>query len=535
MITIYKNFTPNTSNAIHYLFEDFTDYLTKIQPYAVVAYDIENYRINRNVLMIKFDNYINAKNYDEITYICDNFDENGYQKFYFVESCYQQSGYAFYNLSIDLWGTYITKCRIDNIKINRCNRNVATGIYRDDFVTKNNTNEWLAIDGTTSGNDNKRFDINKCSIVFCMSYNVVSSNTGSIDTTQLFAINLKDLKDNYCSLTGGGLERTAAQKVEFSQKTNAVDYAVAVVGGIYGVSAWGPIKDTNDAKVTQAWLVDNTLLLTIDNVVEGIKTRNIYDERTLSNTLVKAVVPSNLSRFFSLHLDNNYNYYAGTQGKGLKIKKLSDSTTQVQYNMIVSQSDLKVIVKQGDNQMDITDGFSVQLTLNAGEITGLRAMISTMQQSYQEVAKFMTLENNPDASTLDYTGLIVNYTGGYQNKFVGSLIGCGDGYLNFRNLLSSGFSDNYNDNINFPVYNPYALTKCQSINNEDEIVKRKGITFDAYISDLSYIFNYNYLVDNTNNTFIQCDCNVTNTILDACSLIKNKLASGIFIEKIERA
>ena len=532
MITLYKNFTPNTASAVHYLFEDTNDYINKIKSNLVVSYDIENYRINRNVLMIKFDNYINAKNYDDITYICDNFDENGYQRFYFVENCYQQSGYAFYNLSIDYWASYIYRARVDNIHVKRCNRNIATGVYRDDFITKTNSNEWLPISDTTSGNDNKRFDINKCSIVFCMSYNVVSTNTGSIDTTQLFAISLKDLKENYCHYSESGLPRTANDQLELSQKTNAVDYAIAVVGGIYGVSAWGPIKDTNDAKVTQAWIVDNTLLLTTDNLVEGIKTRNLYDGRTLSNTLVKAVIPSNLSRYFSLNLDKNYNYYVGTQGKGLKIKKLSDSTTQVQYNVIVSQSDLKVIVKQGDNQMDITDAFAVQLTLNAGEITGLRAMVSTIQQSYQEVAKFMTLENNKDATTLDYTGLLVDYAGGFQNKFVGTLIGSGDGYLNFRNLLSSGFTTNYDENINFPVYNPYALTKCQSIENEDEIVARQGITFDCYISDLSYIFDYNLLTE-TNNTFLQCECNVTNTILDACNLIKTKLASGIFIEKIE--
>lgn len=534
MINLYKEFTPNTANAVHYLFEDAYDYINKIKPHIVVSYDIENYRINRNVLMIKFDNHINAKNYDDITYICDNFDEHGYQRFYFVDNCYQQSGYAFYNLSIDYWASYIYRARIDNIHVKRCNRNIATGVYRDDFITKTNSNEWLAIDGTTSGSDNKRFDINKCSIVFCMSYNIVSTNTGSIDTTQLFAINLKDLKENYCYYTDSGLPRNENDRLKFSQTTNAVDYAIAVVGGIYGVSAWGPIKDTNDAKVTQAWIVDNNLLLTTDNLVEGIKTRNLYDGRTLSNTLVKAVIPSNLSRYFSLNLDKTYNYYIGTQGKGLKIKKLSDSTTQVQYNVIVSQSDLKVIVKQGDNQMDITDAFAVQLTLNAGEITGLRAMVSTIQQSYQEVAKFMTLENNKDATTLDYTGLLVDYAGGFQNKFVGTLIGSGDGYLNFRNLLSSSFTTNFNENINFPVYNPYALTKCQSIENEDEIVARQGITFDCYISDLSYIFDYNLLTQ-TNNTFLQCDCNVTNTILDACNLIKTKLASGIFIEKIERS
>lgn len=534
MITLYKKFTPNTQSAVHYLFEDANDYINKIKSNLVVSYDIENYRINRNVLMIKFDNYINAKNYDDITYICDNFDEHGYQRFYFVENCYQQSGYAFYNLSIDYWASYIYRARIDNIHVKRCNRNIATGVYRDNFITKTNSNEWLPIAGTTIGNDNQRFDINKCSIVFCMSYNVVSTNTGSVDTTQLFAINLKNLKENYCQYTESGLPRNANNQLELSQTTNAVDYAIAVVGGIYGVSAWGTIKDTNDAKVTQAWIVDNTLLLTTDNLVEGIKTRNLYDGRTLSNTLVKAVIPSNLSRYFSLNLDKNYNYYVGTQGKGLKIKKLSESTTQVQYNVIVSQSDLKVIVKQGDNQMDITDAFAVQLTLNAGEITGLRAMVSTIQQSYQEVAKFMTLENNKDATTLDYTGLLVDYAGGFQNKFVGTLIGSGDGYLNFRNLLSSSFTNNYNENINFPVYNPYSLTKCQSIENEDEIVARQGITFDCYISGLSYIFNYNLLTE-TNNTFLQCECNVTNTILDACNLIKTKLASGIFIEKIERS
>lgn len=531
MITLYKKFTPNTENAVHYLFEYVNDYINKISPNLVVTYDIENYRINRNVLMIKFDNYINAKNYDDITYICDNFDENGYQRFYFVENCYQQSGYAFYNLSIDYWASYIYRARIDNIHVKRCNRNIATGVYRDDFITKTNLNEWLPINGTTSGSNNKRFDVNKASIVFCMSYNIESTNTGSIDTTQLFAINLKDLKENYCYYRPDGTEREQNEKLELSQTTNAVDYAIAVVGGIYGVSAWGPIKDTNDAKVTQAWIVDNTLLLTTENLVEGIKTRNLYDGRTLNNTLVKAVVPSNLSRYFSLNLDKNYNYYVGTQGKGLKIKKLS-STTQVQYNVIVGQSDLKVIIKQGDNQMDITDAFAVQLTLNAGEITGLRAIVSTMQHSYQEVARFMTLQNNKDATKLDYAGLAVDYAGGFQNKFVGTLIGSGDGYLNFRNLISSGFSTDYNENINFPVYNPYALTKCQSIENEDEIVALQGITFDCYITDLSYIFNYNLLTE-TNSTFLQCDCNVTNTILDACNLIKTKLASGIFIEKIE--
>lgn len=161
-------------------------------------------------------------------------------------------------------------------------------------------------------------------------------------------------------------------------------------------------------------------------------------------------------------------------------------------------------------------------------------MISTIQQSYQEVARFMALRNSKDATTLDYTGLLDDYAGGFQNKFVGTLVGSGDGYLNFRNLLSSGFTNDYNENINFPVYNPYALTKCQSIENEDEIVARQGITFDCYISDLSYIFDYNLLTV-TNNTFLQCDCNVTNTILDACNLIKTKLASGIFIEKIERS
>lgn len=518
MLLLYRNITPNTSNGKHYLFTAFSDYKTFLANNLLKSVELNNYRINSNIIKVKIDTVLTISNYTTVTYIINELDNTCY----LVNDASVQSGYVVYNCIIDYWGTYIADASLSNICVQRCNRKIANGIYQDINATKNNVVQAFPIPTDEQADPTRPLWLNfsKAMIVFTLTYNVSQTAFGGVSTTGMFAINLKELRDTYVDGASDAQER-AVRELE-----NPLDIAVNIVGGIYGVKATSNygFSVTNDARVTKAYIVPTHLLPFINSGVISVKSKSMYGE--YDNLEVDEVNNDTLSKTFTININPNYEYYIGSHLKGLKIIRTTDPVT-VTYKCINNNNDLQIIVQQGDNQEDITTEFEVTLTLNDGDVTNLSAIfhvLNTGLKASSAITSGKTAETAKGkfGALGSALGAVEYALSPLQNHFYGKQEGTGDGVANFYKLgyVPNGLGLQY----------PYAYTTCESINNEEEIARKYGAMFNTYVDSLASIFTFSLLgTGSFSDTYVQANVNVDGVPMIAREQIKQKLLQGLYL------
>ena len=522
MLLLYRNITPNTSNGKHYLFTAFSNFKTFLANNLLKSVELNNYRINSNIIKVKIDTVLTISNYTTVTYIINELDNTCY----LVNDASVQSGYVVYNCIIDYWGTYIADASLSNICVQRCNRKIANGIYQDINATKNNVVQAFPI--PTSEQANPQYPLyykfDNAYIVFTITWNVEQSVFGAVSTTGMFAISLKQLRDIYLQ-TADTPEKLAIYELE-----NPLDIAINIIGGIYGVSATANygFSVTNDAQVTKAYIVPIDLMIPLGSNTISIKSKSMYGSFTNGIT-VNEVSNVQLYKRFNIDINPNYEYYVGTINKGLKLIRTTD-TVQVTYKCINNNNDLQIIVQQGDNQEDITSEYQVTLTLNDGDVTNLSGIFHVLNTSLKASTAIFS---GKTAETVkgkfgalgSALGAVEYALSPLQNHFYGKQQGTGDGVATFfkNGYVPSGLGLQY----------PYAYTTCESINNEEEIARKYGAMFNTYVDSLASIFLYSLLGSGSfSDTYIQANVNVDGVPMIAREQIKQKLQEGLYLIKL---
>lgn len=507
-LKLYSNLTPNIEGGIFTVCEKSENLLNCYKNYEIKTLTLDNYRINNNVATIN-------GNISGITYVIDYEENDGnitYICCYNVVSETLQSGYTILGLKMDLWNTYISDTKINYGNVIKCNKNINDfGIY--DAIT--------TTDGKISVNNNYDYlDSSMISIVFLLEYNIVQSVFGGdgITKTQLFCANLQELKD--LINTSGDYDNTSALNI-----------AIDLIGGIYTATSWG---SDNDARVLQSWLIPNELLNTSAN--DGtynikVNTKSVYAPNGKEIT-IKTVMPSHYRKEINFNItddDLSKCYYAGTYNNGIKLTRFTSKTLNYYYIVLVGQSDIKVIIQDGENQKDITNGFEVSLTTNATETTTLR-----------EIAKAYSLSVNTAKSsvkayaTSGVSGAVLNVGQTVANMVspenYNSAIGGGDGYLTY--FIHNPEGDEYNK-----VKSPYVLYYVNSILNEGINASYNGASFSEVVKDVSIysllekyenektaIYNGS---DRNVYSFVKITGSYSNIPLEALNFIKQQLNNGI--------
>lgn len=518
-LLLYTNITPNTSNGKHYLYNSLSTYKTFLNNNLFKSIQVDNYRINANIIKVKLDSDLTASNYTRVTYALNEYDNT----FYVVNDAIIQSGYVIYTCTVDNWGTYIADASLSNICVQRCNRNIGVGVYQDINATKTNVQVPFPIPTQyqVEGHaDAWKFD--EMFVVFSLTYNVQETAFGGVSACNMFALNLKTLYDMYVNGASDAQER------QIRSYENPLDIALNIVGGIYGVksTAYYAVQTTNDAKVTKCYFIPSNLIGTtgINNVV-SVKSKSMYG--TYDNLGVLEVSNVQLNRTFTITVNPNYNYYVGSYNKGIKLIRTTENTIDVTFKCINKNTELQIVVMQGDNEEDITTEFETVVTLNDGDITNLSAIFHVLNTSLKvggAVVGGVTAQTPKGqwGAIGSALGAVAYALEPLQNHYYGKQEGNGDGLSTFwhAGLASSGIG----------IRTPFAYTQCQSINNEEEIARKYGAMFNTYINSLTSIYSYDLLGTGTfSDTYIQANVNVDGVPTVARNEIKQKLQQGIYL------
>lgn len=522
-LKLYSGITPNSNN-IHYLYDNIATYKTALSTYLLDTITIDNYRINSGVIKVAPTEQLTSANYKNVTYAINENDN----VCYIVKSCESRYdgtvGYFIFDCDVDYWGTYIAQASLSHINVLRCNRNVDIGIYDDIKATKNNVstrftipNGEYVVDTSTSPHTEYKYNwqYERVWIAFSLTFNVKQNAFGSISTSGMYAMRLSDIATKYM-----------ADNPNAPLYTNPVDIARAWVGGIYAV------KGTNifgvavnlDAQVTKAYIIPSELLRNYEFInTVSVASYSPYGNYDVNNPLtVYKVYQAVCTKSFTIEVNPNYNYYVGTISNGLKIIRDTSGTTQIDYKSVITPYDINIVVKQGDNQKDITNEFEISLTFNSGDVTNLSAIKNILK---------MGLSVAEGGATGDYAGVVnkladnsINLIG---NHFYGKQQGNGDGVVNFASVIT-------NISMGLGILYPYAYITCESTTDEEVNARNKGAYFDCFVSSLASIFTFALLGTGSNDdaTFVQAKVQVDNVPENAITEITTRLNKGVYLVKL---
>ena len=515
-LRLYTNLTCNYDDHVHYFFtnNNLNYFLnTFIETNRLTTLTLDNYRINANVAKCNINETLTLANYQNVTMLADVEEENGnitYLRFYRVISSYFQSGYVIYNVEVDLWQTYIHLCGPSIMNIQRSNRVIANGGgYFDEIPLTDGDLQYELYDGQASLAPVTHYKSTAVWLVFLLQYNVEQAVFGEdhVSQTELYGASLSDLAAKATGTVAQG--RTDLEK------------ALAIIGGVYGVTASG-IGD-NDAQVLKAWIIPHS---EIEEANYGltIKSKTHFNSGSVNVTITKILPSKNITTHTINNYDPNKLYYAGTYNNGLKLRNYAVDKLTYNTITIVTDSEVKVIAQQGERQQDITQGYEVKLTTNGAQKTELRKLAEAFSTS---VSLGLSSAKMIMAGGAGVTGGLLTIGAGIANQVnqfgIESARGNGDGFLTY-----------YQTNPLDEVLSPYCVTYFTSVRDEVLNAEQNGLVY----ANLPYeeLVN-NFFIDELPLTegvidYLQANVHCSNAPKDAIQFIEGEFARGIHIQVI---
>jgi len=519
-LLLYQYISPNNEDNTHFVFNTINQYISAIQDNLVKTIDLDNYRINSNVIKVNLSGQL-VQNYDNITYAID-YDDNvqkPYMRCYFIESYSLQSGFVSFQCRVDNWANYIYKANMYNFVVNRCNRNIGVGVYDDITATNGDLDHVEAWEQSGAEGCGGIKDTNVC-IVFLLQYNVAQAVFGGdkISKTEMFCIKLSELKAK-------AVERHSA----FDDYSSA-EIAVDIIGGIYAVTA---NVGTNDAQVIKAWLchynyIDTGRDLSLEHGITA-KSKSIFTNGSDMTFDITHVYPSKDYKHITIsNYDINKIYYAGTFNNGLKLQRFTTNNLDYYTYYIVGDDDIKVIVQQGEYQKDISSAYEVLLTTNSATQTGIRRVASALTGSMKAYSSATKAYATGGPAMAGLSGL-ETIAGMVAKEDYESAIGGGDGFTTFYQEQFRTFTKGL-------LLTPYILTTFTSTMNEKKKARLFGASFKVFFENNPFKnieANYAYLGEplfesEDDPTFIACNCVIYGVPMEAKTEITNKLKAGIY-------
>lgn len=520
---IYKGINPNQEETLHYYFASSMSYINELESHIIGAVGLDNYRINANVAKIKYEGNI-KDNYKLATYIIEYDTTTDKIKCFWVNKITLQD-FIIYDLTIDLWATYISQAQLSNMHVTRCNRAInAYGIIDEPFktygtiITKRIAPRDFLEDYSS---DQDYIKESKLFIVFVVEFNISQQTFGTehITTTRMLACSLSYIRS----------------KIN-NQYINEIGTLVAsdFIGGIYKTDA-----DT-DARVIKAWLVPVSLLQ-LSTYGVNFKTKSLYTNSQEVTFNASFVRPFRKFNVFNINYSNykGASLYFGTFNNGLKLTKyigLSNYaptyTLETEIMCNVGIDNLEIIISQGEEQKDITTAFELSITTANATTTQLQKLARSITLS---VTQTRNIVKDFASGGGGATG-VLNALGGYasswaslvpQTRNLDKAIGGGDGGTNYFVAIVSFDNNTW-------ARNPFCLFGFNATNNVERETRQKGALFDYYLVDgLQAPFNYNLLGSAMfDETFITLTCRVEGVPLEAKNEITRKFANGIYYKVV---
>lgn len=529
---LFSGLTPNIKGHPYFNIKVFSNYLNYLKTNFTLEKQInnDNYRINTGVIKITLTNYTGSKN---LTYAVevDSTNAETYHKCYFIDSITEQSGMLYLQTTIDYWGSYYLASNIDYLRIARCNRNVGIGVYDDIKLTKNENNpilfeghnvtaggvlfkNYFSLIEQTPAVQNVKI-IENLSLVILLNYNVKQALIGD---NKISAVGCFCLPLRWNTSTGT------------THAFNVLDRVQRQIGGIYAIKR---DNQDNDASILKAYIVPNEFIKQSNKQVRVVsKFENADGSINTSQDDYNSIINGKKEKHISLtDYDINNDYFAGTyKNKGLRLNRLTTPTLDFTYICDVRQDGLKISVKQGENEIDITDNFIIDIVGGTTQDTAIRSLAKTFSMTSSIVNSFAKgWKSGSDTSESAFNAFtkggstISNLISGFSINQ--NLIGNGDA-LSVYDMLN--LSD-YGTLINQFVRSPYCVNVYESIYNEKLKARYNGASFDEIIEDVNDVFDFDLLGEGnyTYTYIVTSEIKINNLPTIARNSIENDFASGV--------
>lgn len=510
---LFRKIHPNSGNNTHYFGTGAQLLAALMATNDYVGSFAENsYRIETDHVKLQAQ----IGNYNTITYIIDADSDSGYFKAYHVKNNKVISGYVDFSITPDLWAGCIENATFSKIHVNRCNKNLGHGWYDEVQTSVIDPNNYLepaiypslTIDRRTAQNTFWVFFLADCVI----SQNLIG--TEAITETKLYALSLAEVYGLAASVRKG---------------YKPVEVAAALISGIYKFNYSSPrdyainvkqifiaplsvVPRLSDSVTSSSWLGELNVNV---YVVDAFITPNIYLNQGISS------------------IDPDYEYFIGA---GLNVRPLrrvidaADNYTQIIYK--VATDGLKVTLRQGSHDDDITDAFILPLTSNAkidDALTKISFAINFGLKTYGNARQIFESDAKKRDIYGGVSGLIGQFTGALGNGGASpsGLNPQGDATTTFGWTIPN--AEQTSEDIT-DISNPYTIFKFKSLRDENEHARLNGANFDKFISSFTAAASMPLLGTGTlTDTFIAVDSvEIEGMQEDAEEFVRSELARGIY-------
>lgn len=535
-VKIYANYTPNYD---HYFFGNKSSFDVVISSHLVNTYTLDNARLINNTLMVVKDNSVT--DYADITYVRENRD--GFIRYYHVRDVQYMGGgdpehnYSggkyIYTLSVDYWATYAFNATYKDFFIQRSNRFCGLDSAKYDNI------ENAVKYGQVNQNDSKEYN------------NYTPLKTVSLDDVYIvFAVNIETYKNKSLfngTITASDVRLYAIRPKDFITLSFPmtlapiayIEEAVSALSSIYGISV---NSDIYDANVSGLWIVPADFLGYLDNdndlkpyfqLVNG--SHVVYEPNTAGIFQgLKSLHYSYVKTDFSIDNYANKVAFFGTKSAMLELPRTFDTNKKIACSIesIVKKDSIQIIARCGENQLDITDSFSVGLPNTQGELKPEEKIARGVQ----------TVGALAGAATMIAAG---NYVAGSLNAITAILPrdkspnamykSNGDGFTTWTKTSA------YNSFalIEYPVSVSYYLSAIDD--KEIDRVRNYGAIINQYAKStwgtgnslITNIITSTAIEANTtaNEVYLQATCEVGGVPIEAAMAIKAVLAKGVHLWK----
>lgn len=509
-----------------------------------VTFTEDNYRLNYNILKIAFtETFTMSVAIGKHTVVHEIGD---YYRVYNVVSYVIESGFIYYTLAIDLWHTYAYDGSLSNLRICRSTRVITqegdyVGFYPSaKQCLKSPTYTPLKIksiaDGTviTSQNDID-IDASKISIVMAIKHNTFQDQDGATSVVNLFGIPLDTVLAKPTSATEGLFLGIARVVQEF-------------VNGIYECRHYvnGNLSSTFKAQLVNAWLIDNECIESVFgadlNVVLKFATKTSISGMTDYEFKPAIISSGTHARILTYAAKPNTKVYIGTKYNNLELAPVYNynEDTEVEIRYVAGNDTMSVYAIQGDNQVDITSAFTLNIVQVNGDITIQRQILSQFQNALPIIASAGTIgvgimTQNPVAiggGILSLANSASKYAEAMLPQHMGNIVRGGDAISTFCENSPYVF-------VNGNPRNPYYIVEIEDDKTAQDELQYYGLVYDTTISLLTRLSTYDDVTSGTTTAgtvdgfdYLQCtDLTFGGNIpKEAQEFIYNKLIAGIRIK-----
>lgn len=522
VLHLYYGATPNHGKNPYFIYPH-DEYMTACGNASVQSLDvdIDNYRINSNVIKIKEPDTALFTASANATYAIDEEHHKvgtrivyGYWRCYFVRSIDYQSGMTILSCEVDLWGTYYRNATLSNILVSRCNRAIAEGVYDDikyangELVYKNKKDPIAS-------------PISDFCVVFLASVVLQTSWFGSDPLTQSIMLYLP-------------LEEIGEKTATAYAKMDIIEKVRFIIGGLKSASA-GAVNDSNLA-VLRCWILPKKFAEAGKYGLSAIKGSSVFvgeashDYQFTDVAVAKMGVKKTTYDFTDFvkgeapaKLYPNMELQAGAIGHTMPLTRFINNK-EVGFRVITESDAVRVEVTQGGKVQDISGAFELNINVN-------NQMGTSTQETSKNLSKLLSIVSSAVVGYMakGVTGGAVGAGLGFSKTLIGSF---NQGGASSPSSGNGDASTSYSLNDAEYVAYPFIASVVQSIDDEKEHARLEGAKFSTYVDSLDGIKTFALLGEKEGfeQTYVQADVSVAGVPMDAMTAIKTALAQGVYIE-----